>query len=778
MSVIQLDYSDIKDIFKEKIKIDNIVKTISSIFLNNRYASKINYKPYFQRNYVWDDEKATYFIESILLGTEIPPIVLFQTRDKNEVIDGRQRYETIERFLKDKLSLSEKGLFCLKSLAGKKYSQLDTDIQEDFESTRIRILQFQVVNEPKLDDDKEDKIKKEIFRRYNSGITPLGKYDIGRAAYIDDDLTKQLKSLIGKEEPLYAFLRKILVPKKYLKSNKRDQINIIVSMIRDLMALSHVSIKTYASASSKAEILHRAYEKVAQGELESEVNLFRATVSTLKCFYEENYKRNISLKDNRLFYEVLYWGVSILLSKGYKITKEKKNTIYHYLQNADKEEIWNGVKDNGLRSVPFIFEVTGSHYYSAIISRYTFIANIFEKVFFIDAVDMLNTNQHTLQDNTGKEAEEFSRYRLNKPLPETLTIEDIIRDMKKNRFLIRPEYQRSETKDVQKASYLMESILLGFTIPPIFVFKRKDKVREVVDGQQRLLTILGYLSKTYLDENGLFVSSEKDKFKLSRLKILSELNGKNIDSIEESFENTILEFPLDIIEIDEEQNPGFSPIDLFLRLNKKPYPIKENSFEMWNAYVDKEIILKVKSIAEKYQGGVFRARDNRMKLEELIISLAYLDYRSINGSDLKQIINIYKRNDKINARITSKDQVTRLLSDVSKNDRNGFLQSVENVDLFAQKVIMIINNDTSRIRNLLSHLRKGTNYKTDQNYYFLWILLKNIPYEYIENNSHSLYLEIQKVFSYIQNTPESLSITEFINKIEGFSQLIKSNGTF
>lgn len=96
-----------------------MLKKISSIFLNPRYANKIDYKPYFQRNYVWDEEKATYFIESILLGTEVPPLVLFQTRDKNEVIDGRQRYETIERFLNDKLVLKEKGLHSLKLLSGK-----------------------------------------------------------------------------------------------------------------------------------------------------------------------------------------------------------------------------------------------------------------------------------------------------------------------------------------------------------------------------------------------------------------------------------------------------------------------------------------------------------------------------------------------------------------------------------------------------------------------------------------------------------------------------------
>ena len=85
---------------------------------------------------MWDSEKASYFIESILLGTEIPPLVFFQTQSANEVIDGRQRYETIERFLNDRFLLNESGLHCLKSLAGKKYSQLDENIREQFEETR------------------------------------------------------------------------------------------------------------------------------------------------------------------------------------------------------------------------------------------------------------------------------------------------------------------------------------------------------------------------------------------------------------------------------------------------------------------------------------------------------------------------------------------------------------------------------------------------------------------------------------------------------------------
>lgn len=570
MSNIQLDYSDITDIFKEKLKIENIVKKISSIFLNQRYAGKINYKPYFQRNYVWDEEKATYFIESILLGTEIPPLVLFQTKDKNEVIDGRQRYETIKRFLEDKLILKSKGLHSLKVLAGKKYSQLDEDTKDLFEDTRIRILQFNVVDEPKLDEEKEEKIKKEIFRRYNSGITPLQKYDIDRAAYIDDNLSSELYSEIYSNNELYDFLCEIILPKSKKKANKRDKVNILVSLVRHLLTLPFIPIYSYSHGSSKAEIICKYYyAKVA--DQKDVLEKFTAVISQLMKFSILCKIKNEYLSHNNLFYEVLYWAINIVLDNNIKINDEDIEKIFEYIDDASSFPVlWNRIINNPQKSVELIFESTGSHYYSAINNRYNFIANIFHSVFAVDFQRYIkNSSAFSQMMQSTSEKDAISHYKINKPLPETLTIEDIISDMKKSRFLIRPSYQRSEVKNIQKASYLMESILLGINIPPLFIYKRKDKIKEVVDGQQRLLTILGFLGKTYIDERGNVVCTDKDRFKLSKLKILSELNGKTIETIGDKFEDKILEFPMDIIEIDAEQNPDFSQIDLFLRLNTK-----------------------------------------------------------------------------------------------------------------------------------------------------------------------------------------------------------------
>lgn len=117
--------------------------SIETLLGNVRMRNKIVYNPYYQRNYVWDNDKATYFIESILLGTEIPPLVFFKTdQGQIEVIDGRQRYETLSKFLNSNLALSKKGLTNLKSLHKQKYSDLELKIQDIYLDTKIRILEL------------------------------------------------------------------------------------------------------------------------------------------------------------------------------------------------------------------------------------------------------------------------------------------------------------------------------------------------------------------------------------------------------------------------------------------------------------------------------------------------------------------------------------------------------------------------------------------------------------------------------------------------------------
>ena len=218
------------------------------------------------------------------------------------------------------------------------------------------------------------------------------------------------------------------------------------------------------------------------------MNEFDVVISYLLKFNFVCKERNNCLYDNKLFYEVLYWIIDIVLQNGGQIEDNKIEQVFDYISNASKNpELWDNIINNPQRSVELIFEFTGSHYYSEINNRYKFIANIFQDIFKIDYQKyMKNSEDFFEMMEYISEKNQIAHYKINKPLPETLTIEDIISDMKKSRFLIRPDYQRSEVKNLQKASYLMESILLGINIPPLFIYKRKDRIKEVVDGQQRL----------------------------------------------------------------------------------------------------------------------------------------------------------------------------------------------------------------------------------------------------------------------------------------------------
>lgn len=248
---VNLQSEEIEEIFKNHLKIESKIMSIETLLGNLRMKRKIIYNPYYQRNYVWDNEKATYFIESILLGTEIPPLVFFKTDNgKIEVIDGRQRYETLNRFLTGNLSLSKQGLQVLKSLHKYKYSELDEKIQELYLDTKIRIIEFSIVNEPKLTERQEDLIKKEIFRRYNSGITPLKNTDIYRATYHNDDITNLFKSNINENESIYNYIIETLFYQKS-KTNRKVSVDAIMEKIRQILVINKVPVKYYSRSSNR-----------------------------------------------------------------------------------------------------------------------------------------------------------------------------------------------------------------------------------------------------------------------------------------------------------------------------------------------------------------------------------------------------------------------------------------------------------------------------------------------------------------------------------------------
>jgi len=69
-----------------------------------------------------------------------------------------------------------------------------------------------------------------------------------------------------------------------------------------------------------------------------------------------------------------------------------------------------------------------------------------------------------------------------------------IRDfVQKKRWVnLRPEYQRRRRWDSKKQSKLIESLLMNVPVPPIFLYETDLSRYEVMDGQQRLISIIDF----------------------------------------------------------------------------------------------------------------------------------------------------------------------------------------------------------------------------------------------------------------------------------------------
>src|ERR1700744_4565967 len=80
----------------------------------------------------------------------------------------------------------------------------------------------------------------------------------------------------------------------------------------------------------------------------------------------------------------------------------------------------------------------------------------------------------------------------------TYSINDFVQWSSQNQLVLNPQFQRRAVWSDKAKSYLIDTIVRGKPIPKIFIRQKlnvttKTSVREVVDGQQRLRTILSYV---------------------------------------------------------------------------------------------------------------------------------------------------------------------------------------------------------------------------------------------------------------------------------------------
>lgn len=141
---------------------------------------------------------------------------------------------------------------------------------------------------------------------------------------------------------------------------------------------------------------------------------------------------------------------------------------------------------------------------------------------------------------------------------------------------ISPVYQRMFRWDMEQQSALIESILLQIPIPPIYVYQSEDGKWNLIDGQQRLSTILkfmGILKKDMHDVDDEETNEDLyEREPLTRTKFLPALEGKYWEdddpekSLTDAQRRYIKRSKILIIIIDKSSD-SFAQYEMFQRLN-------------------------------------------------------------------------------------------------------------------------------------------------------------------------------------------------------------------
>ena len=203
--------SDIEDEFitpfnPDDISINSQIVALDTVLRRIR-QNRIRLAPSFQRNSVWDDTRKSRLIESMMLKIPLPMFYVSSDKDNNwDVVDGLQRITTIKEFIlgnydSQKDRYDEKG-FKLKKLEfwrklnGQTYDDIPGKLYNNIAETE---LSFTVINP-----DTPEEVKRNIFKRINTGGMPLTAQEIRHALY--QGLSSQLLKELAEQE---AFLNAI-----------------------------------------------------------------------------------------------------------------------------------------------------------------------------------------------------------------------------------------------------------------------------------------------------------------------------------------------------------------------------------------------------------------------------------------------------------------------------------------------------------------------------------------------------------------------------------------
>lgn len=226
---------------------------------------------------------------------------------------------------------------------------------------------------------------------------------------------------------------------------------------------------------------------------------------------------------------------------------------------------------------------------------------------------------------------------LKKKAPKIVQINDILQWYENEELELSPKYQRNSVWNEKAKSYLIDTIVRGLPIPPIFMRQSidvttKKTYREIIDGQQRLRAITEYI------DNQFPVSKTHNE----------KYGGMYYKDLDEETQEQILDYDIFVEIINEKDDPVI--YDMFARLNTNNCVL--NRQEIRNSRFWGEFKVAAYNIAAEYRellydNKIFNDKQfSRMDDVELVSILLNLFIVGIDTDTPTSLDKLYAKYDK------------------------------------------------------------------------------------------------------------------------------------
>lgn len=287
----------------------------------------ISLDPDYQRNYIWDNKKASLLVESILLSVPIPVIYVAEETDSRwAVIDGLQRLNALRRFSDNEFRLT--GLEVLADLNGFQYSKLNPKALRIFRNGIIRIIVVLQESDPE--------IKYDIFLRLNRGSIKLNEQELRNCLYRGkfNNLLKDLRTY-----PNFLNCLRMSAPSKRFNDAELALRYLALSEAYDR---STGKVKNYRN---KMKTFLNSYmaskSSISEGELLALSEKFKSTIDRVclifgnTAFVRFDPLAGADFRVNRALMDAVMLGAERLSDQQAVMFKDQLINLHHSLPTTD-----------------------------------------------------------------------------------------------------------------------------------------------------------------------------------------------------------------------------------------------------------------------------------------------------------------------------------------------------------------------------------------------------------------------------------------------------------